>query len=143
MKLSIAVIAVAVVALFTSASPAHAQSRTSVGVYVGDDGFSVSVGHGHRDHGYRGGYRHRGGHRHPGAGCGYRGCGGPVVVVPRGPVYDHGYGYDYPQPIRVTVRDVVWDGYGYVPVRRTVLAQWDYRYNAYVWRDSRGRLHVL
>ncbi|HEY9867698.1 MAG TPA: hypothetical protein V6D08_00700 [Candidatus Obscuribacterales bacterium] len=149
MKKTLAVTIAAIAALFVlaTAQPAHAQS---VGIYVGSDGFGVSIGNGHHRHGgWHGGWH--GGH-HGGWHGGYRR--GPVVVpvpvpVP-GPSCHTGCGspvYHTPAPIRVLVWDQcqVWGPYGYQVVRRQVwvTAYWSHHFRAYVWTDSQGYTHVV
>lgn len=132
-----------------AATPASAQN---VGVYVGRDGFGVSIGSYRGNPNWDRGYRY-GGRRHDGH------WGGNYRRYPRHDVWgypDYRGGryryqdryYDYaPRTITVTVIEYrqVRTRYGWddVPVRVRVVAYWDSYFGAYVYRDSYGRQHVI
>lgn len=146
-------IALAFVGLFVAFAPTTASAQ-SVGVYVGRDGWGVSVDN-HRHRGnprWDGGYRH-GGHRHGGHwGGDYRRYGRDRVYgypdYRGGRYYYEDRYYDrYPSTITITVYEYrqVRTRWGWedrqVPVR--VVAYWDSYFGAYVYRDSYGRQHVI
>jgi hypothetical protein len=147
-KLAIALAFVGMMIGF-AATPANAQN---VGVYVGRDGFGVSIGSYRGNPNWNHGYRH-GGHRHGGH------WGGDYRRYPRNDVYGYPdyrggryyYGDRYynraPQTITVTVLEYrqIRTRYGWEdrPVRVRVVAYWDSYFGAYVYRDSYGRQHVI
>lgn len=143
-----AILVAACAALFVLGPAQTAQAQTGVGVYVGPDGFGVTINsgrHGHHHHG-NGQWRNRGCHQHGPS------CGG------HGPVYRQPYpGPDYryprppqryaPAPITVTVWEYrqVQTPYGWQSVRvsRVVVAYWSHHFNAYVYTDLYGRQRVV
>jgi hypothetical protein len=131
---------------------ANTASAQDVRVRVGRDGFGISVGshrgNGHWDGGYRHGGRRNNGH-----------WGGDYRRYPRDRAYDYpsyrnnryyyqNRSYNYaPQTISVLVWEYrqVRTRYGWEDrqVQVRVIAYWDSYFNAYVYRDSYGRQHVI